>query len=420
MRFASFVSAAALLVGWTGIAAAATITVDVKSNFFSPSDVTVNVGDTVQWVFDQGVHTTTSTDGLWDSGILSAGSTFQFTFNQAGDFNYKCSLHFQCCNMAGAVHAKSAVNPVAAQLIVSAPSSVSAGSPFDVTVMAVDSNGTIVPGYTGTVSFSSTDTSPAALPANYTFTSNDQGTHTFSAGVTFNTLGTQTLTVQDTTNTSISGSATITVGAGAIARLVVSAPPNTTAGSPFNVTVTAMDSNGNVATGYAGTVILTSSEPDPQPVEYRFTASDNGSHVFSTTLFTAGDETVLARDAVHEGLAGHATVSVQAAPASHFLIAVPTSVSTGVPFDLIVIALDPYDNTDMNYQGTVAFTTSDADPGVVLPAMYMWTTGSDADDGLHVFLAGVTLVTLGQQTLTITDTTSGITSSATVTVGSGP
>lgn len=420
MRLATLMSAAAFLVGWTGVGQAATITVDVKSNFFSPADVTIMTGDTVQWNFDEGVHTTTSSDALWDSGTLSAGSTFQFTFNQPGDFKYTCKLHFNCCNMAGTVHVTPSVSPAAAQLVLSAPSGVIAGSPFDLTVMAVDSNGNVVPSYTGTVSFSSTDPFPAVLPANYTFTASDQGTHTFSGGVTFFSSGTQTLTVQDTANASLSGSATLSVGAGAVARLVISAPASATAGSPFNFNVVVMDANGNVVSGYNGTVLLTSSEPNPQPTEYRFTASDNGTHSFAATLFAAGDQTLLVRDAANEGLTGKAAVSVQAAPASHFLIVAPTSVAAGTPFDLIIAALDPYDNTDMNYQGTVAFTTSDPDPGVVLPVAYTWTTGSDADDGLHDFLAGVTLNTPGEQTLTITDTASGITSSATITVSSGP
>ena len=283
----------------------------------------------------------------------------------------------------------------------------------------MDSNGNVVPSYTGTVSFSSTDTFPAVLPANYTFTSADQGTHLFSGGVTFFTPGAQTLTVQDTANTSITGSASITVNAVAVASLVLTAPGSATAGTPFNVTVTAMDSNGNVVTGYTGTVVFTSTEPNPQPTDYTFTSSDNGSHVFAATLFTAGTETVLARDAVNEALTATAAVNVQAAPASHYLIATPTTISSGQPFDLILIGLDPYDNIDMNYAGTVAFSTSDTASGVVLPAAYTWTTGSGEDDGLHDFLAGVTLMTPGQQSLTVTDTVSGITSSATLTVGSG-
>ena len=51
----------------------------------------------------------------------------------------------------------------------------------------------------------------AAMPADYTFTAADNGVHTFANGVTLYTPGTQTVTVQDTADSSITGSATIAV-----------------------------------------------------------------------------------------------------------------------------------------------------------------------------------------------------------------
>jgi hypothetical protein len=109
-----------------------------------------------------------------------------------------------------------------------------------------------------------------------------------------------------------------------------------------------------------------------------------------------------------------------ATPVPSFLItAAPTAVS-GTPFDFTVTALDPYGNTDVNYQGTVTFSASDTDPGVLLPADYTFTTGVGSDNGVHTFPAGVTLVTPGDQTLTVTDAVSGIAGSVTVAVSPGP
>jgi len=71
----------------------------------------------------------------------------------------------------------------------------------------------------------------------------------------------------------------------------------------------------------------------------------------------------------------------------------------------------------MNYTGTIHFTTSDMDPRVVLPPDY---TFQPSDAGMVTFPGGVTLITVGAQTLTATDTLSGISGSATVTVTSGP
>jgi len=56
----------------------------------------------------------------------------------------------------------------------------------------------------------------------------------------------------------------------------------------------------------------------------------------------------------------------------------------------------------------------------VLPADYTFTTGVGGDNGVHTFSGGVTLVTVGDQTLTVTDKVSGIAGSATITVGPGP
>jgi autotransporter-associated beta strand protein len=74
------------------------------------------------------------------------------------------------------------------------PSPVAAGSAGSFTVTATDCDGNPLPSYRGRVTFSSSD--PAAqLPAPYTFTAADAGSHTFSA--TLLTPGTQSLTATD-------------------------------------------------------------------------------------------------------------------------------------------------------------------------------------------------------------------------------
>jgi hypothetical protein len=87
----------------------------------------------------------------------------------------------------------------ATAFVLAAPDTVRAGAPFDVTVTAVDPYGQVALGYTGTVTFSTSDTDPVVvLPADYTFTADDQGTVTFAAAVTLITPGDQTLRVEDT------------------------------------------------------------------------------------------------------------------------------------------------------------------------------------------------------------------------------
>ena len=71
--------------------------VDQKSG---SSTTTIHIGDTVQWVWVSGFHSTTSgtcagactPNGQWDSGAGS-GMTFTHTFTQAGSFPYFCRVH---------------------------------------------------------------------------------------------------------------------------------------------------------------------------------------------------------------------------------------------------------------------------------------------------------------------------------------
>jgi plastocyanin len=65
----------------------------VGNNYFSPSSITIPVGGTVTWAWVEGVHSVTSDTGLFDSGIRTAGATFQFTFTAPGDYEYYCLVH---------------------------------------------------------------------------------------------------------------------------------------------------------------------------------------------------------------------------------------------------------------------------------------------------------------------------------------
>jgi outer membrane lipase/esterase len=97
---------------------------------------------------------------------------------------------------------------------VAAPSSVTPGTAFDLTVKTLDPFGDIDANYQGTVTFSTSDTDKGAvLPADYTFTEADAGVHTFPGAVTLMTPGEQTVrTTQKATG--ITGVVTITVGSG--------------------------------------------------------------------------------------------------------------------------------------------------------------------------------------------------------------
>ncbi len=296
---------------------------------------------------------------------------------------------------------------------VQAPASATAGTPFDVTLAATDAYGNPTSSYTGTAHFTSSDTN-AVLPSDFTFVGSDNGVHTF-AGVVLGTAGSQTITATDVNNAAFTGTAHVAVSAGDVTQFVVIAPGGRVAGTPFAMTVMAEDALGNVNTGYAGTVTVTSSDAQAVlPPDYMFGTADHGVHTFTNVILkTVGNQTITATDTGAPSLTGSATVSIVAAPASHFAIAGPTAVGAGSPFTITVTAQDPYGNQATSYLGAVTFSSSDT--SAVLPHTY---TFGLADQGAHVFAAGVTLFAAGDQTVTATDSAHGISGNIAVTVSS--
>jgi len=68
--------------------------VSVQDFSFAPASLTVSVGTTVTFTNSGAVtHTVTADAGGFDSGNLTAGSAFQFTFNSPGTFAYHCAIH---------------------------------------------------------------------------------------------------------------------------------------------------------------------------------------------------------------------------------------------------------------------------------------------------------------------------------------
>jgi hypothetical protein len=174
-------------------------------------------------------------------------------------------------------------------------------------------------------------------------------------------------------------------------------PASITAGISGTVTVTALNADGSVNTGYTGTVHFTSS--DPQAVLPADTTLTNGTGTFSVTLKTAGTQSITAVDTNNNGMAGSESgITVNAAAATHLVIAGPSSVPSNTSFSVTVTAVDAYGNRATGYRGTVHF--SDSVSGANLPGNYTFTS---TDAGVHTF-TGLKLRTRGLQTITVTDT----------------
>src|SRR5918992_3056448 len=62
---------------------------------FEPAEVSVGVGDTVTWTNNDSVDhdVTADTFSSGEPGGMAPGDTFEHTFEEAGTFDYVCSVH---------------------------------------------------------------------------------------------------------------------------------------------------------------------------------------------------------------------------------------------------------------------------------------------------------------------------------------
>ncbi|MDY7231414.1 Ig-like domain-containing protein [Hyalangium rubrum] len=287
------------------------------------------------------------------------------------------------------------VNGAATQLVLTASAaSVTAGSPFSLEVTLRDSAGNIAIDYTGTVSFTSTETN-GVIPSDYTFTALDAGQKTFS-NVELRTAGPQSITARDIGNASLTDTESLTVNAAAVVSLAFSAPANATAGTAFSVTVSAIDTFNNVVSGYTGTVSFSSDDTQATlPANYTFTPGDAGSRMFSATFGTAGTQPLRVSDGTR-----NASASILVAPGAATRLALTgleASLTAGTSDSVDVTAYDAFNNVATGYTGTVRFTSTD--PAAVLPPNYTFTA---SDSGTQPFL--VELRTGGPRVIAVTDT----------------
>ena len=76
-------------------------TVTVSNGSFSPSAITIAVGDTVEWVNVLGIHWVDGTQATFPPNPVSfdnqsqsgAGWTYTQVFNTAGNYAYRCGIH---------------------------------------------------------------------------------------------------------------------------------------------------------------------------------------------------------------------------------------------------------------------------------------------------------------------------------------
>lgn len=267
--------------------------------------------------------------------------------------------------------------------IVSAPENAVQGSAVSITVAALDPKNNLASSYNGTARVTSSDPG-AVVPATVAFTN---GSASFT--VTFRAPGSQTVSVTDTGNASITGTSG-QIGLPSSFQVTVFGN-GATVGVPVHMAVSVNSTVGS-ASDYSGTVHFTSSDPAAElPPD---TQLSDGDGLFSIAFNTPGSQTVTATDTVTPGITGVSPPVPVSGPATHFALSVPASATAGSRISVMVSALDASGNLVTGYSGIVQITSSD--PSAVLPGEGSLFLGS-------AFFS-VTLNADGPQTVTATDT----------------
>src|ERR1044071_8608215 len=161
---------------------AATANVEIDPFAFKPDIVTINVNDQVVWTWASDFHTSTSTAGLWDSGLFNTGHVFTNTFTAAGSFPYLCTFH----GFTGTVNVQGrggGSNNPPTVAITSPTNNTSFNAPATVPILATaaDSDGTVtnVTFYEGATLLGATNHTPYTVTAAF-----DSGNHTLTAVAT--------------------------------------------------------------------------------------------------------------------------------------------------------------------------------------------------------------------------------------------
>jgi hypothetical protein len=182
---------------------------------------------------------------------------------------------------------------------------------------------------------------------------------------------------------------------------VTTSVTTTTAGSSFNMTLTALDQYYNTATTYAGTVRFTSTDGQAVlPADYTFSPGDNGSHTFTgVVLKTVGTWKITATDTSDDYLYGTSpNIKVNASALDHLTLApASASIPQGGSQGYTAAGLDAYNNSLGDMTGQTVF-------GIAPDGSCVGATCTANAAGPHTVTGNVS-GKLGTATLLVLDTT---------------
>lgn len=227
---------------------------NVATEFVGP--LTLNCSDSQATLPANGAFTPA------DRGV----KTISATLGTAG--NQTIALSAGPLSAAAAIAVRAAV---ASRLDIASPDHTRAGETVPLTLTVRDAFGNVVTDFVGPLTITCDDPD-ATLPGDIAMSAADAGVKSFGAAL--RTAGDKSLTVSAG---SLNVSHEVAVSPAALDHFAVGDLAPVDEGAPFAVTLTALDAFGNVATNFAGTIGLTSDDPNAQlPPALAMTTADGG------------------------------------------------------------------------------------------------------------------------------------------------
>lgn len=296
------------------------------------------------------------------TSLLPAASTScADTGVAAGSYAYTVVAVFRSWT-SSASSAPATVSATLHHFSVQGPASATAGAAFNVTVTAQDASNATMTTYSGSQSLSWTGPGSApngstpTYPSSVSFT-NGVGT----ASVTLVKGETVALTATQVTSSVTGVSSDIVVSAGVATQFLVASGTPQTAGTPFNVTLTAQDAYRNTAVSYSGSKTIVWSGPanaprgtsPTYPGSVTFSSGGGGAPV---TLVKAETAVLTATEGAVTGSSG--AIEVGAGTAANLAwTSVTTTAGTVVPPCLFACTVN---NINTNKEFTARVSVTDA------------------------------------------------------------
>ena len=299
------------------------------------------------------------------------------------------------------------------------PASISAGSPFGLTVYAEDSSGNLLSSFDGTVTVAlANNPGGATLGGTLTATASN-GAATFSGLILTTAASGYTLEVSGSgLGAGVSSAVTVTAAAASQVAITGQPPASVTAGSGFGLQASIEDQYGNLATS-AGNVVSVALANNPTGASLGGTLTAMASQGVATfsglTLTTAASGYTLGGSSSGLGEATSSALTVTPAAATQLVITQqpPSSVVVNTAFGLQAAIEDAYGNMETSASNTVKVALENNPTGAKLGG----TLSEKASSGIASF-SGLTISKVGSgYTLQLTSNglTGAVTNAITVT-----